>query len=81
MLGPFVEILGEGERHEFDVWHEYDAAAPYEGALRFLVRHGFLSQDDIATALIEGAFLDPEDLDEGPRRAYEVVTNLRSEDG
>lgn len=72
VLGPFVEVVGEGARHEFDVWHEYDDAAPYEGALRFLIRHDFFSHDDLTTALVQGAVLDPEDLEEGPRRAYEV---------
>jgi hypothetical protein len=76
-IGYFVEIR-QGERlvEEYDRLHKgYDEL---NGALRFLVRHGLLTEADLGLAAGLVAAVGSQQIeDPGVRRAAEVIENLQ----
>ncbi len=75
-VGFFVNI----ERKDMLI-AEYDRLRPgydeLNGALRFLVEHGFLQAADIDEAVRLSPVLLPEEMEPGAGRAAEVIENLR----
>ena len=85
-LGYFVDIRpheAQGiPRVEYDAVSDgYDHQRPLRGALEVLVEHGFISRDDLESALDLMRYADPEELEAPVRRCAEVVENFKSAAG
>jgi len=82
-LGYFVDIRPNESlgipRVEYDAVSDgYDHQRPLRGALEVLIEYGFISREDLESALELVRYMDPEDMAAPARRCAEVVANFKS---
>jgi hypothetical protein len=78
-LGFFVSLRDTvGDRRDYDATGRiYDPRRPLQGALDFLVRHGFLDRHQLESALSSMQHSLLEELEPSLRRPGEVVLNFK----